>query len=73
MILKRYENTGNIFESKADQKTRHIVEKIEKEMAHPEPVFDSKFQFDQSQVPVTFMPFVCLYYPPTTMAWPLTY
>lgn len=25
MILKRYENTGNIFESKADQKTRHIM------------------------------------------------
>ena len=36
MILKRYERTGNIFESKADVKTRKIMDKIEKEKSEVE-------------------------------------
>lgn len=28
MILKKYEITGDVFESKADRRTRHIIEKI---------------------------------------------
>lgn len=44
MILKRYERTGNIFESKDDVKNRKIMERIEKEKSQLESISDPKTQ-----------------------------
>ena len=37
MILKKFEATKEVFESKSDRRTRLIVEKIERERAEVEP------------------------------------
>lgn len=36
MILKKFEATKDVFESKSDRRTRLIIEKIEKEKAEVE-------------------------------------